>query len=1170
MDAWSNPERGMTLREQAGRVLEESRSCAESATPFWIWLQQVTVRLRDLYGARECAVYLRQKNEPTLTLWGYHGEDSPGPGKTSRRMDEVVAGLVRGSGLLHASIQVEDICLGVVEVRRAPDVSFSQEEAEVLEVVATSLAQLLRAAFLTGCPLLHGCAVYNQASQRLAEVSALYEVGRTLSSTLDLSQVLQSSTRLVTMALRARTAILRLVDSETGELRPASRFDHEAGTAFATADGPLAEMVRQDRAPVLIPDLRQAPPFANHAGSEPASAICAPLFHQDVVIGTLGLYDRRAQGLYSGVGDNTVKAAPFEETDLQFLVTLCTQVAVAIENARFFSAAERRASELAALREIGQAITARLELSAVLEAVVAGAMRLLENQFAQITLWDEANQRLRFGAATGPETERVRNQTWELGRGVNGTVAVTRKPIILDDYQASPHALPGFSDVMATITTPVLFGERLLGVLHSHSTQPGKRFTPDDLRLLQMLADQAAIAIENARLFEEARIRSARLNALSQLSRTITSSLEPQRVFDYVVRAAMDLLDLALARVYVGREDIGCLHLQASAGASDLLPYPRDTFQADEGVVGTVFHSQEIITLADASTDPRYVEHAWAQRVGVKSVAVIPLLLGERVLGVLSVSRRAYRPFNADEIGLLKSFAQHAAIAIENARLFHEAERLAQDNLLRLKEISILNEIGMAMQGTTRLDHLLEVILTGVTFGGGLGFNRAILLLTDGSRNVLEGRMGVGPSSGEEAAQVWAALASTARSLRDVIAERAASLRQGTESAFDRLARSFVIPLQPGAGVLALTALEGRPYRITGARTDPRVRPEWEGHLDVDEFASVPLVAKGKVLGVVVVDNKFNRKPITDDDLKFLSVFATQAGLAVETARIYTRLEEANLEMQRTHHELLHRERLAALGEMAAHVVHEIRNPLVSIGGFARRLVRRLLDREPEGQYAQIIAREVDRLERIVRDVQGLSREVRPVLVETDLRTLLQDCAVLFAERIAKQRVQLRMDLGERAPILRLDPAQVKQAIVNLMANAFEAMPDGGTLTVGTRVTRADQRALGDRLDGAPGDTGEIANASRHESTEAPTLEEWVEVSVSDTGGGIPEGILDEVFNPFFTTKEAGTGLGLALVRRIVRAHGGGVDVDNRPGQGVTFRIILPMTTGARRGVVTA
>jgi GAF domain-containing protein len=995
--------------------------------------------------------------------------------------------------------------------------------------------------------------------QRLHERSLLYQAFLSISATLDLAKVAELIVHTASTALKAQTAILRLADGEGRGLRMVSRFDVGGGAPCASADEPLAEAVRREAAPILIQDLRQDARFAEHAGSEPAPAMCSPLLRQGMVIGTLGLY--------GGASDVPGDPATFADEDLQLLVTLSTQAAVAIENARLLQAAEQRAMELAALREIGQAITSRLELSAVLEAVVAGAMRLLDSQHTQIILWDEESQRLRLGAALGSEAERVRSQTLELGRGINGTVAMTRQPMILDDYQASPYALPEFPDIVATITTPMLFGDRLLGVLHSHTTQPGKRFTQGDLRLLQMLANQAAIAIENARLFEEGRMRSARLNALSELSRTVTSSLDLQHVFDYIVRAAVDLLALALARVYVWQEATGLLHLRASAGAADLLPYPRESFQPGEGVVGTVFRSLEVTTLTDAGNDPRYAEREWAREVGVKSLAAIPLLLGDRAVGVLSVSRRTERPFTADEIGLLASFAQHAAIAIENARLFHETERLAQDNLLRLRQISILNEIGVAMQGTMHLDELLQVILTGVTFGGGLGFNRAILLLVDESRNVLEGRMGVGPSTGEEAARVWSALASPSRSLRELIAERAAHLREGTDTALDGVARSLVIPLRPEAGVLALTALEARPLRVADARNDPRVRREWEGQLDVVEFACVPLVAKGKVVGVIAVDNKFNGKPITDEDLEFLSVFATQAGLAVESARVYTHLEEASREIQRSHHELLHRERLAALGEMAAHVVHEIRNPLVSIGGFARRLARRLLDREPEGQYAQIIAREVDRLERIVRDVQGMSREVRVARVDTNLHGLLQDCLVLFAERIAQQRVHLRLDLDERPPVLPLDAVQVKQAMVNLLANALEAMPDGGSLAVRARRVKGDGRQLVDPSmsqaggEQTAGPAGELPNRRVDESTSRPPTEEWVELSVGDTGGGIPKEILDEIFNPFFTTKEAGTGLGLTLVRRIVRAHGGRVEVDNQPGIGVIFRIWLPMAS---------
>ncbi len=1006
------------------------------------------------------------------------------------------------------------------------------------------------------------------AEERLAELSVLYEVGRAVSSTLDLSEVVDLATRSVATALRARTAILRLADGEAGELRVASRHDVDGGTESACVDEWLAEDVRRAAAPILIPDLRQDARFAGRAGDEIAAALCAPLVREGAVIGTLGVYGRS--------GKSPEERATFGDPEQELLVTLGVQVAIAIENARLFTTAEQRATELSVLREIGQVITSRLELPAVLEAVVAGAMRLLGSQYTQILLWDEEDRRLRYGTALGPETERVRTQTFELGRGVNGTVALTRQPMMLDDYQASPYALPGFPDVVATVTTPVLFGDRLLGVLHSHTTQPGRRFTRDDLRRLQMLATRAAIAIENARLFEEARIRSARLNALSELSRTVTASLDLQQVFDYVVRAAVDLLSLALARVYVWQEATGLVHLRASAGAPDLLPYPRDAFRPGEGAVGTVFRSLTVMALGDAGQDPRYLEQDWARKVGVKSMAVIPLMQGERAVGVLSVSRRTARAFDADELDLLTSFARQAAIAVENARLFDERERLAQDNLLRLRRLSILNEIGMAMQGTMQLDALLQVILTGATFGGGLAFNRAILLLVDESRNVLEGRIGVGPSSGEEAAQVWSALTSPPRSLGEVIAERAAHLRQGPDTAFDRLARSLVVPLRPDAGVLALTVLEGRPFRIADARRDPRVHPQAEGRLDVDEFACVPLVAKGKVVGVIAVDNRFNGKPITNADLEFLSLFASQAGLAVESARVHTRLEEASREIQRSQHHLLQQERLAALGEMAAHVVHEIRNPLVSIGGFARRLTQRLIGREPEGQYAQIIAREVDRLERIVADVQGMSREVRPVLVKTDLHTLVQDCLVLLVERITQQGVHLRMNLEERPPVLPLDPVQVRQAILNLLTNALEAMPNGGTLTLTTRAVLADS---GQSVDSSIGQLGQaedlvaaggLSSRQVDQSTNRLPKGEWVELSVGDTGGGIPQQNLTDVFNPFFTTKEAGTGLGLTLVRRIARSHGGRVEVDNRPGEGVTFRIWLPMVSVALGGAVPA
>ncbi|MBI2561509.1 MAG: GAF domain-containing protein, partial [candidate division NC10 bacterium] len=153
-----------------------------------------------------------------------------------------------------------------------------------------------------------------------------------------------------------------------------------------------------------------------------------PLMSKEQVVGALSVYHTQPHA--------------FTDDEITRLRLYGHQAAIAIENARLFAATEQRASELATLQEIGQAVTSRLELPAVLEAVVAGAMRLLATQHTQIILWDEAAQSIRFGAAVGTEAERVRNQKFKLGLGINGTVALTRQPMILDDYQASPYAVP--------------------------------------------------------------------------------------------------------------------------------------------------------------------------------------------------------------------------------------------------------------------------------------------------------------------------------------------------------------------------------------------------------------------------------------------------------------------------------------------------------------------------------------------------------------------------------------------------------------------------------------------------------------------------------------------------------------------------------------------------------
>ncbi|MBI4737477.1 MAG: GAF domain-containing protein [candidate division NC10 bacterium] len=336
---------------------------------------------------------------------------------------------------------------------------------------------------------------------RLVHLNALSQL---VASSLDQQPVFDYIVRAATELIDDTVATLWIFDEATRvltlratrgmqhpDLHGVDRIPLGAGVVGGTAMTGQAMAVRDVAADPRIKN----PEWARQEGLH--IAVFLPLTREGRSLGVLGVLGRFYR--------------LFTDSEMDLLASLGTQATIAIENARLFAATAQQATELSTLREIGQAIAARLELSAVLEAVVAGAIRLLGSQHAQILLWDEATQRLRYGAAVGPEAALVRVQDFELGRGITGMVAQTRQPMILDDYRVSPYALPEFPDVVATVTVPILFEDRLLGVLHSHTTEPGRRFTPDDLRLLQMLATQAAITIENARLYDAIRQHAAQL-----------------------------------------------------------------------------------------------------------------------------------------------------------------------------------------------------------------------------------------------------------------------------------------------------------------------------------------------------------------------------------------------------------------------------------------------------------------------------------------------------------------------------------------------------------------------------------------------------------------------------------------------------------------------------------
>jgi signal transduction histidine kinase len=295
----------------------------------------------------------------------------------------------------------------------------------------------------------------------------------------------------------------------------------------------------------------------------------------------------------------------------------------------------------------------------------------------------------------------------------------------------------------------------------------------------------------------------------------------------------------------------------------------------------------------------------------------------------------------------------------------------------------------------------------------------------------------------------------------------------------------------------------------------------------------VPLQTKGQTIGAIEALNK-RSGTFDQEDLRLLASLAAPAATAIENARLYEELRRGMHRLEETQTQLVQSARLAAVGELAAGVAHEINNPLTSIIGFTRLLLE---DVSPDNQMRhdlETIDREAARARQIVRTLLDFARTDEPVLAPVDLNVLIEEAVILVCTRSVRSKVSLVKDLTSLPPVM-LDANQIKQVLVNLLNNAVQAMPDGGRLAVTTQLVERE-------IDGVP--------------------RRMVAVSVSDSGVGIPPENQERIFDPFFTTKEVGqgTGLGLSVSYSIVEKHNGKIEVESVPGVGSTFVVLLPLT----------
>lgn len=438
------------------------------------------------------------------------------------------------------------------------------------------------------------------------------------------------------------------------------------------------------------------------------------------------------------------------------------------------------------------------------------------------------------------------------------------------------------------------------------------------------------------------------------------------------------------------------------------------------------------------------------------------------------------------------------------------------------KETSLLHQMSRAMHSTLNLDELTHLILSSATGVEAGGFERATLFTVNKRSGMLQGMLGV-------SLQTASMVLPTREDHLDwdrLLLNKDVREAQRKDS-FNQKVIKQRLSLDQADNALAKAFIEKRVLLVSHPQEEPAGGQKLAQALELGPYACAPLIGRDQIMGVLLIENPFSGSEISPTRKRFLELFASQAGSALGNASLVKRLEMAHDNLQDVQEKLMHGEKMAVLGEMAAQVAHELRNPLVSIGGFSQRLARQELGDPKANEYANIIAREVKRMEEMLGNILAFSKKQLVCFEDCNIGAVLQEVLELEHEHCQRQGIKVVAELKNTLPHIIGDCRQLHQVFLNLMVNARQVMSDGGVLTVRARVG---------------GLRGEKA----------------VAIEVEDTGGGINPKVMRNIFNPFFSTHAKGTGLGLSISHRIIAHHHGEIEVINGE-LGALFIVLLPV-----------
>ncbi len=879
------------------------------------------------------------------------------------------------------------------------------------------------------------------------------------------------------------------------------------------------EMILIDKdLPQKIAEISGAPAIAVPGTKLPKSILFVPMMVRGKVNGYLSLQNLDIEQAFSA-------------SEIRLLGTLTNTMSVSLENARLFNETEQRNAELAVINSVQEGLAAEMDMQGIYDLVGDRVRSLFNAQVVAMATFNFENNTEEFHyifedgerfAMESRPIDKIRQQIID----TNELLCINENAdqVWTEITGEEPTVLPGTKLTKSALYVPMSVGNEVRGYVSLQNLDKENAFSDSDIRLLSTLANSMSVALENARLFNETEQRNAEFAVINSVQEGLVREMDMQAIYELVGKRICEVLNTQTLIIRTFNHTTGIENWEyAIENGEPLVSEPRPIIWANKELIKS--KESWLINENFVETAQKFGDKNKGISTGLqpKSAIFVPMIVSDTVMGSVSLQNvEKEKAFTESDVRLLSTITNSMSVALENARLFNETTRLLAETEQRATELQTVNNISKAM--VSKLDFNALIKLVGEQMHETFKADIVYLALHDRKTDMLH--------------------------FPYIFGETAES-------------RPFA------NGITEKIILKQEPLLINQKVDEAysKIKAEVRGIM-VQSFLGVPIIAGSKAIGVVSVQSTEAENRFNEYDQRLLTTIAANLGIAIQNAEAYQKLQEALSELKSAQQQLIQSEKMASLGELTAGIAHEIQNPLNFVNNFSEvnlELIDEMLEELIAGNNEEAIAISKDikdnqgkinhhgkRADGIVKGMLHHSRSSNNIKEPTNINALADEYLRLAYHGLrAKDKsfnANLVTDFDDSMGKINVIPQDIGRVLLNLITNAFYA----------TNERKKDSTDLeNDSSDYEP----TVSIRTKYHSYSEDGSE--VIISVKDNGNGIPNKVLDKIFQPFFTTKPtgSGTGLGLSLSYDIVKAHGGELKVETKEGEGTAFTISLPINT---------